>query len=113
MTASPVARQTPQLAALTGRYASDGPSRVACTEGEGVPYPAGAPGFAYDPIGDASAAGSPHDVGSLCYTAPSHALVLLLRRRTWAHCNGVRTLLNALIRRISRFGIGRHPEVVS
>jgi hypothetical protein len=52
----------PQLATLGDRYVSDGPARVACREGAGVAYPAGAPGFAYDPTGAASAAGSPHSV---------------------------------------------------
>ncbi len=53
-----------QLAELSGSYETDGPSRVACSEGASVTYPAGAPGFAYDPIGDANAAGSPHAVRS-------------------------------------------------
>ena len=51
-----------QLAELSGSYESEGPNRVACNEGASVAYPAGAPGFAYDPIGDADAPGSPHAV---------------------------------------------------
>ena len=51
-----------QLAELSGSYESDGPSRVACREGVHVVYPMGAPGSAYNPIGDADAPGPPHDV---------------------------------------------------
>ena len=51
-----------QLAELSGSYESEGPSRVACNEGANVIYPAGAPGFAYDPIDDTNAPGSPRAV---------------------------------------------------
>lgn len=42
---------TPELAAVQAQYQTDGPARLACSEGQGLPYREGAPGFAYDVTG--------------------------------------------------------------
>lgn len=51
-TANPAA-----LAATTARYVTDGTGKLACSEGQDVAYPEGAPGFAYDPTGGLSRPG--------------------------------------------------------
>lgn len=44
-------KPTAELAAVQARYETDGPGRLACSEGRGLPHPEGAPGFAYDVTG--------------------------------------------------------------
>lgn len=46
-----ICQPTPELAAVQAGYVTDGPGRLACSEGRDVPYPEGAPGFAYDVTG--------------------------------------------------------------
>ena len=63
-TANPAA-----LAATTARYVTDGTGKLACSEGQDVAYPEGAPGFAYDPTGGLSrpgVGGQPAQVGGVC-----------------------------------------------
>lgn len=40
------------LAQLEGSYKTLGEGQLACDEGSSVPYPMGAPGFAYDPLAE-------------------------------------------------------------
>jgi len=40
-----------QLATLASMYVTDGPARIACTEGSNIAYPAAAPGWVDDPTG--------------------------------------------------------------
>ena len=55
---------TSALDALAGMYVTDGPSKIACTEGSNVAQPPGSPGWVDDPTG--SVAGDPkHAVGHL------------------------------------------------
>lgn len=42
---------TPALQAVQRGYVTDGAGRLACSEGRDLPWPEGAPGFAYDPMG--------------------------------------------------------------
>ena len=41
----------PALNALTGLYVTDGPSKIACTEGSNIAQPPGSPGWVDDPTG--------------------------------------------------------------
>ncbi|CAL5227333.1 g10275 [Coccomyxa viridis] len=42
---------TPALDALAGAYVTDGPSKIACTEGSNIAQPPGSPGWVDDPTG--------------------------------------------------------------
>jgi hypothetical protein len=42
------------IAALASQYTTGGPGVLACDEGTDVPYPPGAPGYAYDPTGSSN-----------------------------------------------------------
>lgn len=65
---------TPGLTAIQGRYATRGAAQLACTEGADVPYPAAAPGWAYDPTGGlqraAAGGGAAADTGSRAPVSP-------------------------------------------
>ncbi len=57
------------LSATAARYATDGTGKLACSEGQDVAYPEGAPGFAYDPTGGlnrSGVGGQPAQVGRVC-----------------------------------------------
>ena len=45
---------TAALDSLGSTYETDGPAQVACSQGIGVEYPVGAPGYAYDPTGSSN-----------------------------------------------------------
>ena len=42
------------LPGILAQYTTGGPGQVACSQGTDVTYPAGAPGFAYDPTGSSN-----------------------------------------------------------
>ena len=42
---------TPAVDALAGMYVTDGPSKIACTEGSNIAQPPGSPGWVDDPTG--------------------------------------------------------------
>jgi hypothetical protein len=46
---------TAALSALSSLYMTDGPSLIACDQGQNVPQPPGSPGWVYDPTGSVQA----------------------------------------------------------
>ena len=46
-----VTPHTPAVDALAGMYVTDGPSKIACTEGSNIAQPPGSPGWVEDPTG--------------------------------------------------------------
>ena len=56
---------TAALSSLASLYVTDGAGRLACTQGQNLPYPVAAPGFVYDPTGSMRASAS-HAVRT-CY----------------------------------------------
>lgn len=57
------------IAGLAAAYHTDGPSRLACTEGTDVTYPVTAPGYVDDPTGSTQARVQAHDRPILCSLA--------------------------------------------
>ena len=46
---------TAALSTLPSLYVTDGDAKIACTQGQNLAYPVGAPGFVYDPTGSVQA----------------------------------------------------------
>jgi hypothetical protein len=51
-----------ELLGIFAQYTTGGPGQVACSQGTDVTYPAGAPGFAYDPTGSSNSSVSQHTI---------------------------------------------------
>ena len=61
---------TAALQALQANYSTAGQAQLACQEGSDVPYPEGAPGFAYDPTGGAGVLNGASSAASLVSVQP-------------------------------------------